>query len=109
LSVLKIPAAEVFLPLLPPAHDKAAFGGRGALGRDHEKRDDARGIGLGLEHDRSSHDAGAFGLMCSACEPPRAALEQAVIVPNFGTVQGQFAQQIGGCGDCRLTTFRCAN
>ena len=38
-------------------------GGRDALGWYHEKRDDARGIGLGPEHDWSSHGSDAFGLM----------------------------------------------
>jgi phage terminase large subunit len=38
-------------------------GGRDALGWYHEKRDDARGIGLGPDHDWSSHAADAFGLM----------------------------------------------
>jgi len=37
--------------------------GREALGWYHEKRDDARGIGLGPDHDWSSHGADAFGLM----------------------------------------------
>lgn len=37
--------------------------GRDALGWYHEKRDDARGIGLGPDHDWSSHGADAFGLM----------------------------------------------
>lgn len=37
-----------------------------ALGYYHEKRDEARGIGLGPEHDWSSHGADAFGLMCIA-------------------------------------------
>lgn len=35
-----------------------------ALGWYHEKRDEARSIGLGPEHDWSSHGADAFGLMC---------------------------------------------
>lgn len=42
--------------------------GRDALGWYHEKKDDARGIGLGPEHDWSSHGADAFGLMCVAHE-----------------------------------------
>lgn len=46
--------------------------GLDALGWYHEKRDDARGIGLGPEHDWSSHGADAFGLMCVAHEPPKA-------------------------------------
>lgn len=37
--------------------------GRDALGWYHEKRDEARGIGLGPDHDWSSHGADAFGLM----------------------------------------------
>jgi phage terminase large subunit len=38
-------------------------GGREALGWYHEKKDEARGIGLGPDHDWSSHGADAFGLM----------------------------------------------
>lgn len=45
--------------------------GIGALGWYHEKRDEARGIGLGPEHDWASHGADAFGLMCVAYEEPR--------------------------------------
>lgn len=45
--------------------------GRDALGWYHEKRsDDAREIGLGPEHDWSSHGADAFGLMAVAYEEP---------------------------------------
>ena len=42
-----------------------------ALGWYHEKRDQERGIGLGPEHDWSSHGADAFGLMCVAYEAPK--------------------------------------
>ena len=45
--------------------------GRDALGWYHERRDEAREVGLGPEHDWSSHGADAFGLMCVAWEPPR--------------------------------------
>jgi len=38
--------------------------GREALGYYHEKRDEERNIGLGPEHDWSSHAADAYGLMC---------------------------------------------
>lgn len=44
--------------------------GLDALGWYHEKKDDARGIGLGPEHDWASHGADAFGLMCVAYEEP---------------------------------------
>lgn len=39
-------------------------GGLKALGWYHEKRDQERGIGLGPDHDWSSHGADAFGLGC---------------------------------------------
>jgi phage terminase large subunit len=45
--------------------------GRDALGWYHEKRDESRNIGLGPEHDWSSHGADAFGLMCVAYEEPQ--------------------------------------
>ncbi len=48
--------------------------GRTALGWYHEKIDKEREIGLGPEHDWSSHDADAFGLMCiDYSERPQAA------------------------------------
>lgn len=46
-------------------------GGRAALGWYHEKRDETRGIGLGPDHDWSSHGADSFGLMCVAYEEPK--------------------------------------
>lgn len=44
--------------------------GREALAAYHEKRDEERGIGLGPEHDWSSHGADGFGLMCVAYREP---------------------------------------
>ncbi len=44
--------------------------GRDALGYYHERRDDDRNVGLGPEHDWSSHAADAFGLMAIAYEAP---------------------------------------
>ena len=44
--------------------------GLDALGWYHEKIDPDRRIGLGPDHDWSSHGADAFGLMCVAYEPP---------------------------------------
>lgn len=43
-------------------------GGRAALGWYHERRDDARNIGLGPEHDWASHGSDAEGLMAVAYE-----------------------------------------
>lgn len=45
--------------------------GRDALGYYHEKRDDKRNVGLGPDHDWSSHAADAFGLMAICYEEPR--------------------------------------
>jgi len=46
-------------------------GGIDALGWYHERKDEVRNIGLGPEHDWSSHGADAFGLMCVAYEAPQ--------------------------------------
>lgn len=51
--------------------EKKTEPGRAALGWYHEKKDEERGIGLGPEHDWSSHAADAFGLMAVAYEQPR--------------------------------------
>jgi len=45
--------------------------GLDAIGWYHEKKDDARGIGLGPDHDWSSHAADAFGMMAVAYKPLR--------------------------------------
>lgn len=42
-----------------------------ALGWYHEKRDEHRNLGLGPEHDWSSHGADSFGLMCCDYEDPQ--------------------------------------
>jgi phage terminase large subunit len=45
--------------------------GRDALGAYHERQDEKRMVGLGPEHDWSSHGADAFGLGCVAYEEPQ--------------------------------------
>jgi phage terminase large subunit len=45
--------------------------GRDGLAYYHERKDEARNVGLGPEHDWSSHCADAFGLMAIAYEEPR--------------------------------------
>lgn len=52
-------------------NDSTTQAGRDALGWYHEKRDDERGIGLGPNHDWSSHGADSFGMMCVAYEEPK--------------------------------------
>lgn len=42
--------------------------GLDALGWYHEKKDEARNVGLGPEHDWSSHGSDSFGLMCLCAE-----------------------------------------
>ncbi len=44
--------------------------GRDALGYYHERKDEARNVGLGPDHDWSSHAADAFGLMAICYEEP---------------------------------------
>jgi phage terminase large subunit len=44
--------------------------GLDALSWYHERRDEARGIGLGPEHDWASHCADAIGLLAVAYKPP---------------------------------------
>jgi phage terminase large subunit len=45
--------------------------GRQALGFYHEKKDEKRNVGLGPEHDWSSHAADSFGLMAICYEVPQ--------------------------------------
>jgi phage terminase large subunit len=53
--------------------------GRDALGHYHERKDEKRGMGLGPEHDWSSHGADAFGLMCIAYEEPKMKREEVIV------------------------------
>jgi phage terminase large subunit len=66
-------------------NDATTQAGREALGWYHEKRDEQRNIGLGPEHDWSSHGADAFGLMCVAYEAPKKAAAMK-FVPRKGIV-----------------------
>lgn len=52
-----------------------------ALGWYHEKRDEQRNVGLGPDHDWSSHSADAFGLMAVAYEVPQAR-QQTIVYKN---------------------------
>jgi phage terminase large subunit len=56
-----------------------------ALGAYHERKDEARNIGLGPEHDWSSHGSDAFGLMCVAYQEPVTYAEHFEL-PNYGIV-----------------------
>lgn len=61
------PADAILLPDGSYSNPTCAAGLE-ALGWYHEKKDDKRGIGLGPEHDWSSHGSDAFGLMCCCIE-----------------------------------------
>lgn len=65
----RIEAARRLFPAMWFNEDTTAAGLE-ALGAYHEKKDEARNIGLGPEHDWASHGADAFGLMCVAYEEP---------------------------------------
>ena len=62
--------------------------GLDALGWYHEKRDEARNLGLGPEHDWSSHGADAFGLMAVAYEEPRNPTKRKIVRPVQGGWMG---------------------
>jgi phage terminase large subunit len=66
-------------------NEETTEAGRDALGWYHEKKDEARGIGLGPEHDWSSHGADAFGLMCVTYEEPKTA-DKPLTYPKLGVV-----------------------
>lgn len=67
---LRIEAAKRTFPMVW-FDDITTQGGREALGWYHEKKsDDDREIGLGPEHDWSSHGADAYGLMAICYEDP---------------------------------------
>lgn len=55
-----------------------------ALGWYHEKKDEDRNIGLGPEHDWSSHAADSFGLMCVVHEPAKSSLGDDAPPPPSG-------------------------
>lgn len=68
-AMMRIEAARRWFPRI--WFNEATTGPlRDALGWYHEKRDDERGIGLGPEHDWSSHGSDGFGLMAVTYEEP---------------------------------------
>lgn len=62
---------------------------RAAVGWYHEKRDESRNIGLGPEHDWSSHGADAFGLMCIRYEEPGNTVDLTNLYKSGGRSGGQ--------------------
>jgi phage terminase large subunit len=68
-ATLRIEAARRILPRCW-FNEKTTQAGIEALGFYHERKDEARNIGLEPEHDWSSHAADAFGLMAVVYEEP---------------------------------------
>ena len=65
--------------------------GLDALGWYHEKRDEARGVGLGPEHDWSSHGSDAFGLMAIVSEEIQREMGRKPGNPYEGLDSGTYA------------------
>lgn len=76
-AMMRVEAARRLFPSIR-FNETTTDAGRTSLGWYHEKKDEKRGIGLGPNHDWSSHDADAFGLMCVAYEEPVIAKKRAV-------------------------------
>jgi phage terminase large subunit len=68
-EMLRIEAVRRLFPQMW-FNEETTEAGRDALGYYHERRDETRNIGLGAEHDWSSHAADAFGLMAVSYEAP---------------------------------------
>lgn len=83
---MRIEAARRLFPFMW-FNEKTTEAGRDAIGWYHEKKsDDDRNIGLGPNHDWSSHGADAFGLGAVAYEEPR--VKQAAKRPHRPPVAG---------------------
>lgn len=67
-------------------HEEGCSAGIDALGWYHEKKDEQRNVGLGPDHDWSSHGADAFGLMCIAYQPPTTTKLAPIKYSNAGIV-----------------------
>ena len=65
-------------------NEETTEAGRDALGYYHERKDETRNIGLGPEHDWSSHAADGFGLMAVHYEVPHIAQEFKMPVSRGG-------------------------
>jgi phage terminase large subunit len=68
-SMMRVEAARRVFPRCW-FNESPTEAGREALGYYHERQDEKRSIGLGPEHDWSSHAADAFGYMAIAYEEP---------------------------------------
>jgi hypothetical protein len=67
-------------------NEETTEAGRDALGYYHERKDERRDIGLGPDHDWSSHAADAFGLMAIGYEDPAVSRRFKIAYPRLGIV-----------------------
>jgi phage terminase large subunit len=79
----RIERARVLFPQVR-FHESTTEAGRAALGWYHEKRDEQRGIGLGPEHDWSSHGSDAYGLGMVVWQEPQ--VMKPIQYPKSGVV-----------------------
>jgi phage terminase large subunit len=85
-AMMRKDAALRVFPRIWFDEDKTRHGVK-ALGHYHEKRsEDERHVGLGPEHDWSSHGADAFGLMAIDYAPPQTSIGGARLSPRVGTI-----------------------
>jgi phage terminase large subunit len=68
-AMIRVEAARRLFPMMW-FNEETTKGGLEAIGWYHEKRNEDRTIGLGPEHDWSSHGADAFGLIAVSYEQP---------------------------------------
>lgn len=66
-------------------NEATTTGGVEALGWYHEKKDEDRGIGLGPDHDWSSHGADSFGMMCVVYDEPEVNKPKRYKAPSTGS------------------------
>jgi phage terminase large subunit len=83
-AMQRIDAARRLFPSVWFNEDPTRPGVR-ALGHYHEKRHEERNVGLGPEHDWSSHAADAFGLMAIDYRPPSESISVR-LAPRMGTM-----------------------
>lgn len=84
---MRIEAARRLFPKIS-FNEETTEPGRDALGFYHERMDEKRQVGLGPDHDWSSHAADAFGLMAIAYEAPRPGREKPKVAYAAGGWMG---------------------
>lgn len=85
-AMQRVAAAQRVFPRIWFDEDKTRPGVK-ALGYYHEKRsEDERNVGMGPEHDWSSHGADAFGLMAIDYAPPAKTISVESLRPRYGTM-----------------------